>query len=205
MSRKNNNKLSELFAKHGLRCTRQRVALYEALYDATSHPTADELYRSLSGQVPAMSLATVYNTLEAFCDAGLAQKMPGAGVNGSARYDAERGDEHLHVRCRVTGKMADVPEELSKEILNSIPQHLLSKIEEKLGYAVDQIHIELVGENRNEIARMQHVTEELSERQKRRRRKCFDVNDPQYQKGLAAALNPKMPRPNGGASCCPDD
>ncbi|QQE10669.1 transcriptional repressor [Planctomycetota bacterium] len=195
MSRKNKNKLSDLFAQHGLRCTKQRVALYEALYNARTHPTADDLYRSLSDQVPAMSLATVYNTLEAFCDVGLAHKMPGAGVNGSARYDAERGDEHLHVRCRVTGKIADVPEELSKEILNSIPKHLLQQIEQELGYSVDQINIELIGQNQNAITDLREM-EEVSKRQQRRRQKCIDVNDPDYQKGLAAALNPKMPKLN---------
>ncbi|QDU32657.1 Peroxide-responsive repressor PerR [Poriferisphaera corsica] len=193
MSRKNKSKLSELFSRHGLRCTKQRVALYEALQEARTHPTADELYRSLCDHVPAMSLATVYNTLEAFCDVGLAHKMPGTGVNGSARYDADRGDEHLHVRCRVSGKISDIPDDMSRKILDAIPEELLEQIEQQMGYKIDQVRIELVGENKQAISEM-GAPEHESERQKRRRRKCLDTTDPEYQKGLAAAMNPVVPR-----------
>src|SRR5688572_10620027 len=56
----------ELFAQHGLRCTRQRQTLFETLRACRCHPTAEELYRMLpcSG---GMSRATVYNTLETLC------------------------------------------------------------------------------------------------------------------------------------------
>src|SRR6185503_2137091 len=35
----------ELFERHRLRCTQQRVALYEALASCKSHPTAEELFQ----------------------------------------------------------------------------------------------------------------------------------------------------------------
>lgn len=139
------NRIESLFAQRGLRCTRQRKALYEALSATRTHPTADELFRSVGASVSGMSLATVYNTLEAFCDAGLVQKIPGAGVNGSARYDATC-DNHLHTRCERTGTVADVPHDISHQILDAIPEQILRDLEDRMGFKIRQVQVELVGE-----------------------------------------------------------
>lgn len=120
--------------------------MYRALASTVAHPTADELYRIVSEQLAAVSLATVYNTLEAFCQAGLVQKLPGAGENGSARYDAVR-ENHLHLRCQKTGAVADVPGDLSQTILKHIPASQLAALEEKLGFKISQVQIELIGEH----------------------------------------------------------
>ena len=136
--------LETLFASRGLRCTRQRKALYGALAASHRHPTADELFREVHPNMLGISLATVYNTLEAFCDAGLAQKLPGTGVNGSARYDAIC-DNHLHMCCQKTGSVADVPEDLSQQILEKIPPDALDELKARFGFEVDQIQISLVG------------------------------------------------------------
>lgn len=137
--------IADLFATHGLRCTRQRLALYAALETSDAHPTADELFRLVGDTDPNISLATVYNTLEAFCESGLARKLPGTGSNGSARYDAGR-DPHLHVRCRDTGRIADVPDDLGRKIMNHIPAAAVKQLEAELGFKVDHVQIELVGE-----------------------------------------------------------
>jgi Fe2+ or Zn2+ uptake regulation protein len=131
-----------LFAAHGLRCTRQRKALYEALAATHAHPTADQLYQQVVKEEGDISLATVYNTLEAFCRAGLAQKLVGKG--GSARYDATVSN-HLHVRDQSTGTVADVPEDLSREVLKHIPAAVMQQLESKLGFKIQQVQIELVG------------------------------------------------------------
>ncbi|WP_432797931.1 Fur family transcriptional regulator [Poriferisphaera sp. WC338] len=187
-------KLGDLFAKHGLRCTRQRTALYEALSKSSAHPTADELFRSLSGKVPAMSLATVYNTLEVFCEVGLAQKLPGAGANGSARYDA--GDEpHLHLRCQKTGKIADLPEPFGKQILEVIPENLIKQIEKQLGFKVNQIQIELIGEDLNaEHEAVTTVTPANTKTRKPKHETDCNKQEEAYQKSLDAALHPRMPK-----------
>ncbi len=139
--------LQDLFNSHGLRCTRQRKAVFEALRGTTSHPTADELYRMVGDRIEGLSLATVYNTLEALCGAGLAQKLPGHGAhgNGSARFDATV-DNHLHLRDTRTGAVADVPSNLSRALLDHLPRQLLNEIESRLGFKIQQVQIELVGE-----------------------------------------------------------
>jgi Fur family peroxide stress response transcriptional regulator len=137
--------VKNLFAEHGLRCTQQRLCLYQALASSDYHPTADELFKTVSRDLPGISLATVYNTLEAFCDVGLAQKLPGVGTNGSARFDA-MCHNHLHLRDLRTGEVADVPEELGQAVLNRIPEDLLQQLESRLGFKINQMQIELVGE-----------------------------------------------------------
>ena len=136
--------VTELFAERGLRCTKQRAAIYEALVSTKAHPTADELFQMVGSELPGMSLATVYNTLEALCEAGLAQKLAGTGSNGSARYDATV-DNHLHMCCTRTGSVADVPDELSEQILQHLPADKLHEIEEKFGFKIEQVQIELIG------------------------------------------------------------
>ncbi len=131
------------FADRGLRCTRQRRAIYKALSATDCHPTADQLFRQVCRWVPKVSLATVYNTLEAFCRAGLAVKLPGNGA--SARYDAALHN-HAHTRCDKTGAVRDVPEQLSTQLMDQLPQDVLEKIETHLGFNIRQVQIELVGE-----------------------------------------------------------
>jgi len=135
-------RIRQLFAERGLRCTRQRRDLYLALSATKSHPTADILFQDLSRTSSDISLATVYNTLEALCHAGLVQKIAGPG--GSSRYDATV-DDHVHLRDHTTGQVVDVPDDLSQSVLQHIPSNLLKELEAKLGFDVHQVRIELIG------------------------------------------------------------
>ena len=134
--------LGRLFARQGLRCTQQRRAIYDCLAASTSHPTAEQLYHEVGGRTQGISLATVYNTLEAFCRAGLAKQLPGKG--GCARYDA-LVQNHVHTHCEKTGAVHDLPEELGEMLLNSVPRRYLKRIEAELGFTVRQVRIDLVG------------------------------------------------------------
>ena len=139
------DELQQAFTEHGLRCTKQRRAIFDALSHHCCHPTADELYRAVKTDIQGLSLATVYNTLEAFCSAGLAYKISGCGGNGSTRYDAA-GDDHLHLRCRKTGHVTDVPDDIGKRILEHIPADLLQELQERTGFKVNKVQLDLVGE-----------------------------------------------------------
>ncbi len=130
-----------LFADHNLRCTDQRLALYEALASTTSHPTADELHRMVSHPDQPVSRATVYNTLDAFVDAGLCRRMPTA--NGCCRYDADMSD-HLHVRFRDTGEVMDVPGELGDRLVQGLAPDVLDEISRVLGVDLDGVSIQLL-------------------------------------------------------------
>lgn len=135
----------QLFQRHSLRCTRQRMAVYEALRGCTTHPTAEQLYRIVHLEAGSLSLATVYNTLEVLCDAGLIRRMP--TTNGCCRYDADTSN-HLHVRFRDTAEIEDVPDELSRRILDHLPPELLEDVARKLGVRVESVSIQLIAKRR---------------------------------------------------------
>lgn len=131
----------ELFASHSLRCTQQRMAVYEALRDCQGHPTAEELYRLVKPSTNRLSLATVYNSLEVLCKAGLVRKMPMS--NGCCRYDANIAP-HLHIRFPETAEIEDVPEHLSRRLLDGLPLEVMREIGTAMGVKVDGMSIQLL-------------------------------------------------------------
>lgn len=62
-------------AEHGLRGTRQRMAVYEAARAATSHYTADELLRRAREIDRSVSRATVYRTLPLLVGCGAVREV----------------------------------------------------------------------------------------------------------------------------------
>ncbi len=130
-----------LFERHDLRCTAQRQALYETLRQCKCHPTAEELHRLVEPESGRISLATVYNTLEALCSAGLARKLP--TTDGCCRYDGDTSP-HLHVRFADSDEIADVPEDLSRQLLDRLPHQVIEEIEQRLGIRIDAMNIQLL-------------------------------------------------------------
>ena len=66
--------VDQLKAK-GVRMTPQRHAILTYLMETITHPTADEIYRALEPRFPNMSVATVYNNLRVFKEAGLVREL----------------------------------------------------------------------------------------------------------------------------------
>jgi Fe2+ or Zn2+ uptake regulation protein len=90
----------------GVRVTAQRLAVYRALVEDPSHPTADAIHRRLRKAMPSLSPATVYRVLESLVEDGLLRRVSTTG--GAGRFDANL-TPHQHLICRVCGRMTDVP------------------------------------------------------------------------------------------------
>ena len=92
----------------GLRPTRQRVALATLLVGDGQHRhvTAESLFAAVSESGEAVSLATVYNTLRAFCDAGLLQEVM---VDGSKSYFDTNTHDHPHFFWEDEERVTDAP------------------------------------------------------------------------------------------------
>jgi Fur family iron response transcriptional regulator len=92
----------------GLRPTRQRVALAQLLVGdgLDRHVTAESLFHASGEAGEKVSLATVYNTLRAFCDAGLMQEVV---VDGAKSYFDTRMDNHPHFYWEDSGALTDAP------------------------------------------------------------------------------------------------
>lgn len=100
-----NPDVAALMRAHGLRVTAQRRAVWTAFDNARAgHLSADEVLRRARHNAPAVSLATVYNTLSQFVAAGLLSTVQGPGCQ---LYDANV-TPHDHFRCRVCGRLFDV-------------------------------------------------------------------------------------------------
>ena len=92
----------------GLRPTRQRVALAELLVGDGKHRhvTAESLFEAARAKGAAVSLATVYNTLRAFCEAGVLQEIT---VDGSKSYFDTNTHDHPHFFWEDEGRLTDAP------------------------------------------------------------------------------------------------
>ena len=79
----------------GLRPTRQRLALANLLVGDGQHRhvTAEILYSAVKESDESVSLATIYNTLKVFSDAGLIREIL---VDGTKSYFDTRIDDHPH-------------------------------------------------------------------------------------------------------------
>jgi len=102
----------------GLRPTRQRVTLAALLVGDGQHRhvTAESLFASAKAQGEAVSLATVYNTLRAFCDAGLLQEVT---VDGSKSYFDTNTHDHPHFYWEDEAKLTDAPSD--QLVISQIP------------------------------------------------------------------------------------
>ena len=96
---------SELLREHGLRVTAQRLAVFQAVWDAP-HASADVVVEAVRGEIGWISVQAVYDALAALTEKGLLRRIQPAG--SPARYEGRVGDNHHHLICRVCGRMVDV-------------------------------------------------------------------------------------------------
>ncbi|CAM3378407.1 Fur family transcriptional regulator [Marinicrinis lubricantis] len=124
----------EKLKKTGVRMTPQRHAILSYLVDSKKHPSVDEIYRDLEGNFPSMSVATIYNNLKVFLEAGLVRELPYG--DGASRFDAEMSD-HYHAICSNCGKIED---------FEYPPLHSVEKVaSEKTGFQVTSHRMEVYG------------------------------------------------------------
>ncbi len=102
----------------GLRPTRQRLTLAELLIGDghNRHVTAESLHEAAGQCDDPVSLATVYNTLKAFCEAGLMVEIT---VDGNRSYFDTRTDDHPHFYWEDEGRITDAPSDSVK--ITSLP------------------------------------------------------------------------------------
>lgn len=120
---------------NGVRMTPQRHGILSYLLNTVSHPTVDEIYKSLENSFPSMSVATVYNNLKVFLDAGLVREL--AYGDGASRYDAEMTD-HYHAICESCGRIVD---------FECPPLHDVERVAaEVTGFVVNRHRMEVYGQ-----------------------------------------------------------
>jgi Fur family transcriptional regulator, iron response regulator len=91
----------------GLRPTRQRMSLAELLFGrGNRHLSAENLHEEAMVHRVPVSLATVYNTLHQFTEAGLLREV---AVDGSKTYFDTNTSEHHHFFVEDDDEVIDIP------------------------------------------------------------------------------------------------
>jgi Fur family peroxide stress response transcriptional regulator len=101
--------------------TVQRRAVLRALASRDDHPTADAIFTAVSKELPGISRATAYRTLDTLVAMGLVVRV--AHDDSVARYDAKTWRHH-HLACDRCGAMLD----LESKALDAIELPDLSKL-----------------------------------------------------------------------------
>lgn len=99
-------KITQLLLSKGIRPSPQRLHVMEYMTHLVGHPTAEEIHSALHEDMPSLSLATVYNTLHVFTDAGLLRVV--SVDNTEQRYDLTTED-HGHFKCLRCGAIINFP------------------------------------------------------------------------------------------------
>ena len=102
------SELRDRLRRAGLRPTRQRLSLGWLLFGkGDRHITAELLFEEASRARVPVSLATVYNTLHQFTEAGLLRQL---ALDGSKAYFDTNPSEHHHFFLEVEGQVLDMPD-----------------------------------------------------------------------------------------------
>jgi Fe2+ or Zn2+ uptake regulation protein len=109
MSRVEHKKLDEHLSKQlstsGFRFTPQRQHVYDVLIEERDHPTAEEVFIRSKRVMPDISMATVYNCLDALVRCGVARQV---NVDRGATRFCPNMREHCHFYCDTCEKVFDI-------------------------------------------------------------------------------------------------
>lgn len=108
------DRLTEFLQRRHLRKTPERFAILSKAIELSAHFDVDQLYNALETEGYHVSRATIYNTLELLCEAGILNRHLFA--TNQARYEVARGS-HLHLICRRCGKIKEVDD---PNLINSL-------------------------------------------------------------------------------------
>ncbi|MCH5329197.1 MAG: transcriptional repressor [Coprobacter sp.] len=125
-----------LLHERGIKATPQRVAVYGALM-SLRHPCAEEVIAEVHRHHPAVSVATVYNTLDFFGKNGLLVKV----FTGDNRmYFDTDVREHHHLCSPARHEIADYHDpELTRLIHDYVRQRGIP------GFRLEKINLQLIG------------------------------------------------------------
>lgn len=126
----------KVLQEKGYRLTPQRMLVIEALHNADSHISAEEIYEQLHARYPYSNISTVYRTLELFKKLKLVTETDFG--EGRVRYHVAEKGHHHHLVCRRCGKVMDLEE--------SVLSFLKDTLFRDFGFDADLRHLAIPGE-----------------------------------------------------------
>jgi len=98
-------RFSERLAARGLRQTPQREHVYQVLLQERDHPTAEQVFMRAKKDMPEISMATVYNCLDALVKCRLVREV---NLDRIAMRYCPNMTEHFHFYCDGCGEVFDI-------------------------------------------------------------------------------------------------
>lgn len=122
----------EIFHEKGYRLTRQRQAVLDALCQSDGHATVGEIYYRAKMLDERIDRSTVYRSLDAFIQLGLA--IIGEDVKGDRVFELIKERHHHHLICSECGN--DI--EVENQVVDNFYQQLqdLYKFEIKMDHLI---------------------------------------------------------------------
>ena len=120
--------LAKILTEKNIKPSYQRIRILEYLMTKKNHPTVDRIYNDLLKEIPTLSKATVYNTLDLFKKGNLAKVV--TIEDNETRFDA-RASDHGHFKCESCGCIFDFEIDIDSFLIDSLEQF---KINEKNVY-----------------------------------------------------------------------
>ena len=99
------NEFTERLAARGFRLTPQREHVYQVLLEERDHPTAEQVFMRAKKQMPEISMATVYNCLDALVKCRLVREV---NLDRVAMRYCPNMTEHFHFYCDMCGGVFDI-------------------------------------------------------------------------------------------------
>lgn len=99
------NNAFETLSRYSIKPSPQRMAIMTYLLEHKTHPTIEEIYKSLSPDMPTLSKTTIYNTLKLFVENGAASMLTINEKTTCYDYDTS---PHAHFICKKCNKVTDL-------------------------------------------------------------------------------------------------
>ena len=116
------NRLTEQLITRGFRFTPQRERVYSVLLGKRDHPSAEEVFIRAKREMPDISMATVYNCLEALVECGLARQV--TVERGATRF-CPNMQEHCHFYCERCESIFDI--DVSPDRRSDLPRGFVAE------------------------------------------------------------------------------
>jgi|KBSMisStandDraft_5_1062788.scaffolds.fasta_scaffold1497872_1 Fe2+ or Zn2+ uptake regulation protein len=124
--------VAEILRAHGIQPSAQRLAVAAYVLDTDEHPSAEDVLAHAARNLPMISRATVYNTLNLFVDKGLIRELVLA--EGRSVFDCNL-EQHHHFIDDETGTIHDIPWEALR----------VAKVDRLAGYDIKEYMVVLRG------------------------------------------------------------
>ncbi len=119
----------------GVRLTRQRQLILEALASLPGHISADLVFQRVVEQFPDVNISTVYRTLELLQELGLVRHTH--FDDGVAQYHLAHEPAHQHLVCRACGA--------ERELDMALLEPVAARLRAEYGFEPDLAHFAIVG------------------------------------------------------------